>query len=63
MPREGLEQATPRMTKTNFDRYLEQQLEDPEFAKGFERAGKEWDQALETTGPRPHAGEKRQGSR
>jgi hypothetical protein len=27
------------MKKTNFDRYLEEQLQDPAFAARFERAG------------------------
>lgn len=27
------------MKKTNFDRYLEEQLQDPEFAARFEQAG------------------------
>ena len=33
--------------KTNFDRYLEDQLKDPAFAARFERAGEAWDVALD----------------
>jgi hypothetical protein len=33
--------------KTNFDRYLEEQLKDPAFAVRFERAGEAWDVALQ----------------
>jgi len=33
--------------KTNFDRYLEEQQEDPAFAARFERAGEAWDVALQ----------------
>ncbi len=33
------------MKKTNFDRYLEEQLKNPEFAQGFERAGEVWEVA------------------
>jgi hypothetical protein len=32
--------------KTNFDKYLEEQLKDPEFTDRFERAGEMWDAAL-----------------
>jgi hypothetical protein len=35
------------MKKTNFDRYLEKQMEDPAFAARFERAGEAWDVALQ----------------
>ena len=35
------------MKKTNFDRYLEDQLQDPAFAARFERAGEAWDVALQ----------------
>jgi hypothetical protein len=31
------------MKKTNFDRYLEEQLKEPAFAARFERAGEAWD--------------------
>ena len=32
------------MKKTNFDRYLEEQLKQPAFAERFERAGEAWTQ-------------------
>lgn len=35
------------MKKTNFDRYLEEQLQDAAFAARFERAGQAWDVALQ----------------
>lgn len=44
------------MNKTNFDRYLEQQLQDPAFAARFERAGKAWDVALQIAALRQQAG-------
>lgn len=44
------------MTKTNFDRYLEDQLKDPAFAERFHRAGEAWDVALQITALRQHAG-------
>lgn len=34
------------MRRTNFDRYLEEQLRDPSFAARFERAGEAWDVAM-----------------
>lgn len=37
------------MKKTNFDRYLDEQLQDPAFAARFERAGEAWDVALQIT--------------
>jgi ribosome-binding protein aMBF1 (putative translation factor) len=36
------------MRKTNFDRYVEEQLKDPAFAERFETAGEAWDGALQT---------------
>ena len=33
--------------KTNFDKYLEVLLREPEFAARFERAGETWDVALD----------------
>ncbi len=33
--------------KTNFDKYLEAKLREPEFAARFERAGEAWDVALQ----------------
>jgi transcriptional regulator with XRE-family HTH domain len=44
------------MKKTNFDRYLEKQLEDPGFAERFERAGEAWDVALQIAALREQAG-------
>ena len=35
------------MKKTNFDNYLDQQLQDPEFAARFAAAGEAWDVALQ----------------
>jgi hypothetical protein len=35
------------MKKTNFDRYLEEQLRDPAFAARYEQAGEAWDVALQ----------------
>lgn len=37
------------LKKTNFDRYLEEQLQDPVFAARFKRAGETWDVALQMT--------------
>ncbi|MEK6301070.1 MAG: helix-turn-helix transcriptional regulator [Acidobacteriota bacterium] len=44
------------MKKTNFDRYLEDQLQDPAFAARFERAGEAWDVALQIAALRQGAG-------
>jgi len=44
------------MKKTNFDRYLEQQLKDPAFAARFETAGEAWDVALQIAALREQAG-------
>jgi len=44
------------MKKTNFDRYLEEQLQDPTFAVRFERAGEAWDVALQIAALRQQAG-------
>jgi|GEM_PF-981313 len=44
------------MKKTNFDRYLEEQLKDPAFAERFEQAGAAWDVALQITALREKAG-------
>jgi transcriptional regulator with XRE-family HTH domain len=44
------------MKKTNFDKYLEEQLKDPEFAVRFERAGEAWDVALQIAALRQQAG-------
>ena len=42
--------------RTNFDRYLEEQLQDPDFAKRFKRAGEAWDVALQLAALREKAG-------
>lgn len=44
------------MKKTNFDRYLDEQLQDPAFAARFERAGEAWDVALQIAALREQAG-------
>jgi transcriptional regulator with XRE-family HTH domain len=44
------------MKKTNFDRYLEEQLKDPTFADRFKRAGEAWDVALQIAALRQQAG-------
>ncbi len=45
-----------KMKKTNFDRYLEKQMKDSEFAARFERAGEAWDVALQLAALRRRAG-------
>ena len=42
--------------KTNFDRYLEDQLKDPEFAERFKKAGEAWDIAIQLADLRKAAG-------
>jgi len=42
--------------QTNFDRYLKEQLANPEFARRFERAGPAWDVALQIAALRQQAG-------
>ena len=44
------------MKKTNFDRYLSEQMRDPEFAARFERANEDWDIALQLAALRQQAG-------
>ncbi len=44
------------MKKTNFDRYLEEQMRDPAFAARFKRAGEAWDVALQIAALRRQAG-------
>lgn len=44
------------MKKTNFDKYLEEQLKDPAFAARFELAGDAWDVALQIAALREQAG-------
>ena len=44
------------MKKTNFDRYLDEQLQYPAFAARFQRAGEAWDVALQIVALRQQAG-------
>jgi transcriptional regulator with XRE-family HTH domain len=44
------------MKKTNFDRYLDKQLQDPAFAARFKNAGEAWDVALQISALREKAG-------
>lgn len=44
------------MKKTNFDRYLKQQMKDPAFATRFEQAGEAWDVAVQLAALRQQAG-------
>ena len=44
------------MKKTNFDRYLAEQMEDPAFAARFKQAGEAWDVALRLAALREQAG-------
>ena len=44
------------MKKTNFDRYLAEQLQDPAFAARFKEAGDAWDVALQLAALREQAG-------
>ncbi len=44
------------MKKTNFDRYLDEQFRDPDFAERFKRAGEAWDVALQLAALREDAG-------
>ena len=44
------------MKKTNFDRYLKKQLQDPTFAARFKSAGDAWDVALQIAALREQAG-------
>jgi hypothetical protein len=38
--------------KTNFDRYLEEHLEDPDFAERFREAGESWDKVMRQSNAR-----------
>ena len=42
--------------KTNFDRYIEKELEDPDFKERFERAGEAWNVAMKLAALRKEAG-------
>jgi hypothetical protein len=41
------------MKTTNFDRYLNEQLQDPAFAARFEQAGEAWKVTVQTAGNAP----------
>ena len=42
--------------RTNFDRYLEEELKDPDFAARFKKAGEAWDVALQIAALREESG-------
>jgi transcriptional regulator with XRE-family HTH domain len=42
--------------RTNFDRFLAEQLKEPDFAERFEQAGEAWDIALQLANLRREAG-------
>jgi transcriptional regulator with XRE-family HTH domain len=42
--------------KANFDKYLDEQLKDPAFAKRFRHAGEAWDVAMQIAQLREQAG-------
>jgi transcriptional regulator with XRE-family HTH domain len=44
------------MKKTNFDRYLQKQLQDPLFVERFKKAGEAWDIALQIAALREQVG-------
>ena len=44
------------MKKTNFDRYLKDQLKDPAFKARFKHAGEAWDVAMQIAALREKAG-------
>jgi transcriptional regulator with XRE-family HTH domain len=44
------------MKKSNFDRYLEAQMQDPVFAARFEQAGEAWDVSVQIAALREQAG-------
>lgn len=44
------------MKKTNFDKYLKQQMKDPAFAARFELAGEAWDVSIQLAALRQRAG-------
>lgn len=53
----GLAGEEPMMKhKTNFDRYLEEQLKDEAFAERFKKAGEAWDIAIQLSALRREAG-------
>jgi len=42
--------------KTNFDRYLEEQMKDPDFTGRYQKAGEAWEVALQLAALRKKAG-------
>ena len=42
--------------KPNFDRYLEEQMKDPDFARRYQKAGEAWEVALQLAVLRKKAG-------
>lgn len=42
--------------RTNFDRYLEDHLKDPDFAASFKKAGEAWDVAIQLAALRKESG-------
>ena len=44
------------MRKTNFDKYLEEQLKDPTFAEQYKKADEAWDLAIQISAFRRQAG-------
>ena len=44
------------MKKTNFDRYLDEQLQDPTFASRYEAAGEAWEVSMQLAALRQQAG-------
>ena len=44
------------MKKTNFDRYLDEQMKDPTFAARFDQAGEAWEVAVQLAALRRQAG-------
>ena len=49
-------EAPAMKRKTNFDRYLEEQLKDVVFAERFKKAGEAWDVTLELAALRKESG-------
>ncbi len=50
------EEESGMKRKTNFDRYLEEQLKDPNFVQRYQKAGEAWDVALQLAALRKNAG-------
>ena len=49
------------MNKTNFDQYLEEQLQYPDFSARFKQAGEAWDVGLQIAALRRQAGLSQKG--